>query len=171
MQAHGVSSITHAPQGCPFQSAADPTTRATDGEQNNITSSSTGCPWRSRYERPKSTVADVKLSRRQLRQLDRAWCMEDVKKHRFADDAWIAVNGKVYDITEHIITHPGWHSAGISTVLSILSHSGMDCTPEFTEIHRPYPIAWRQLQAFYIGELQQDASDVGSCDSLSSLGM
>lgn len=73
--------------------------------------------------------------------------------HKNRYDCWIAVDGKVYDITEHVANHPGWHTAGISTPLSILAHSGTDCSEEFRDIHRPYPQAWRQLQAFYIGEL------------------
>lgn len=79
-------------------------------------------------------------------------CAKNFKSY-WQDDAWIVVHGKVYDITEHILNHPGWDSAAISTVLSILAHIGMDCTEEFVDIHRPYPIAWNQLKAYYIGEL------------------
>jgi predicted heme/steroid binding protein len=145
--------------GCPFQ-AAGTAAHTLDGTRPAKAQPQQGpsmkCPWRLQYERPPS-ITDIKLTRRQLRQLNRTWCIADVKKHKFADDAWVAVNGKVYDISEHIMTHPGWDSAAISTVLSIVSHLGMDCTPEFTEIHRPYPVAWRQLQAFYIGDLAQEA--------------
>ena len=62
----------------------------------------------------------------------------------------------MYDITGHIVEHPGWDYGGsVSTVLSILAHLGSECTAEFTDIHRPYPIAWRQLSAYYIGELDK----------------
>jgi hypothetical protein len=61
---------------------------------------------------------------------------------------------QVYDITEHVVSHPGWDGAGVSTVLSILAHLGTDCSAEFEEIHRPYPVAWRQLAAFDIGPLE-----------------
>jgi nitrate reductase (NAD(P)H) len=77
-----------------------------------------------------------------------------VAQHRYADDAWIAVDGKVYDITEHIVDHPGWDTGcQVTTVLSILAHLGMDCSSEFHDIHRVYPVAYRQLNAFYIGDL------------------
>lgn len=77
----------------------------------------------------------------------------EVKKHNTKEDAWIAVGGKVYDITDHILNHPGWDSAAITTVLSILAHIGSDCTQEFIDIHRSYPVAWNQLNAYYIGQL------------------
>jgi len=42
---------------------------------------------------------DPKLTRRQLRKMDRSWTLADVAKHKFCDDGWIAVEGQVYDIT------------------------------------------------------------------------
>lgn len=59
----------------------------------------------------------------------------------------------MYDITEHLLNHPGWEGAGITTVLSIIAHLGTDCSAEFEEIHRPWPVAWRQLAAYDIGPL------------------
>lgn len=95
-----------------------------------------------------------KMTRRELRRLERKWTLAEVRQHARKDDAWIAVDGKVYDITEHLVNHHGWHdNAAISTVLSILAHAGTDCSKEFREIHRPYPVAWRQLKAYYIGDL------------------
>lgn len=97
-----------------------------------------------------------KLTRRQLRQHNKSWTAEEVAHHKYADDAWIIVAGKVYDITEHIVSHPGWNTGcQVTTVLSILAHLGIDCTQEFVDIHAPYPVAWKQLQAFYIGELHE----------------
>ena len=37
---------------------------------------------------------------------------EEISKHCTKDDAWIAVDGQVYDITEFVRTHWGWTSAG-----------------------------------------------------------
>jgi hypothetical protein len=64
-------------------------------------------------------------------------------------------NQQVYDITAHVASHPGWDGAGITTVLSILAALGTDCTADFEEIHRPWPVAWRQLAAYDIGPLAQ----------------
>ncbi|GFR52077.1 hypothetical protein Agub_g14536 [Astrephomene gubernaculifera] len=96
----------------------------------------------------------VRLTRRQLRQMCKRWSLAEVSEHARKDDAWVAVDGKVYDISEHLDNHPGWSAtADISTALSILAHAGTDCSQEFREIHRPYPIAWRQLRTYYIGDL------------------
>lgn len=104
-------------------------------------------------KRPGVDAGAVRLTRRQLRRLDRAWTLAEVARHNTATDAWIAVGGRVYDITEHLASHPGWEGAGVTTVLSILAHAGSECTAEFEEIHRPWPVAWRQLAAFDIGPL------------------
>lgn len=99
----------------------------------------------------------AKLNRRQLRQLNRPFTLSEVRQHKAKDDAWIAVGGSVYDITDHVLHHPGWHDRGqATTVLSIMAHAGSECTEEFTEIHKYIPKAWAQLRAYYIGELALD---------------
>ena len=52
------------------------------------------------------------------------------------DDLWIVVDGRVYDITEHLVNHEGWETAAVSTPLSILAHGGIDCSREFHDLHR-----------------------------------
>lgn len=96
--------------------------------------------------------------RRELRAMQRKFSISEIKQHKsWVHGYWIAVDGKVYDITGHVVEHQGWESGTqVSTVLSILAHSGTDCSAEFNEIHRPYPIAFKQLQAYYIGELAPD---------------
>ena len=39
---------------------------------------------------------------------------------------------------------------------------------EFREIHRPYPVAWRQLAAYYIGDLEGAAGTAAACSLTSS---
>ncbi|KAG2428973.1 hypothetical protein HXX76_011217 [Chlamydomonas incerta] len=119
-------------------------------------------------------IAEQRMTRRQLRKLGRSFTLQEVRQHAAKDDAWIAVDGRVYDITEHLVNHPGWHdNAAISTVLSILAHTGTDCSEEFREIHRPYPVAWRQLAAYYIGDLEgagATASSLTASASVAQLG-
>jgi nitrate reductase (NAD(P)H) len=91
----------------------------------------------------------------QLRKLGRTWSLTDLAQHKYCDDGWIAVDGRVYDITEHIATHPGWDSGcRVTEVLSIIAHLGVDCSEEFHDIHRAYPVAYKQLAAYYIGDLE-----------------
>ena len=53
---------------------------------------------------------------------------EEVQKHTKREDAWIILHGKVYNITPHILNHPGWTcGCGTSTVLAIMRTLGTDC--------------------------------------------
>jgi cytochrome b involved in lipid metabolism len=104
--------------------------------------------------RPTTDAGAARLSRRALRAQNRAFSLEEVSQHRYADDGWIAVSGRVYDITEHVVAHKGWDTGcGMTEVLSILAHLGTDCTAEFGQIHACYPAASAQLRAYDIGPL------------------
>jgi len=85
--------------------------------------------------------------------------MREVSSHRTLRDGWIAVNGRVYDISAFATTHPGFNNAGqVSTALAIARMLGKDATAEFEEIHSDK--AWRQLRDFQVGVLaRDDASD------------
>jgi len=53
------------------------------------------------------------------------WDKQEVARHNHKEDAWIVVNGDVYDITEFVRTHWGWNSAGKnSTIIAIMSALG-----------------------------------------------
>lgn len=82
--------------------------------------------------------------------------MQEVARHTCADDLWIVVGGNVYDVSQHLVEHPGWQTpGGISTPLSILAHGGTDCTREFHAIHRSYPRALKELPMYFIGEIEK----------------
>lgn len=69
-----------------------------------------------------------------------AYTMEEVKQHRKADDCWTVYEGKVYDITSYIKSHPGGKK--------IMAGAGKDCTKLFNEYHH-----WVNCE-FIIGKLQ-----------------
>jgi predicted heme/steroid binding protein len=156
---------THTPSsGCPFASlhsqgqqqpagASCPFAAAAAAAPTTPSPRAAPAPWDLR--RPQLAHCP-KLTRRQLRAAGRAYTLSELAQHRYVDDCWIAVDGSVYDITEHVAHHPSWQHGGISTILSILAHAGSECSAEFHEIHRPYPVAHRQLRAFYIGDLAAD---------------
>lgn len=54
--------------------------------------------------------------------------MSEVAKHNTADDCWLALCGKVYDLTEFHRGHPG----GSSILLNV---AGMDATKQFLQFH------------------------------------
>lgn len=76
-----------------------------------------------------------------------------VKQHATADDCWIIVHGKVYDVGSYIPSHP--------TAPSIISqYCGKDATQAFETKDKPRPrehstTAWDLLDKYRIGELKQ----------------
>lgn len=62
-------------------------------------------------------------------QLDvRQFSLEDVACHSSADDCWIVVNNRVYDVTTFVNEHPAGRNI-------LLMHGGKDCTEEFLDVH------------------------------------
>ncbi|EFJ49040.1 hypothetical protein VOLCADRAFT_74407 [Volvox carteri f. nagariensis] len=163
-----VSTMTSATASPSSASAARQARVSNPSATTKPSSSTTTSSYISSFSNSASTMSQ-RLTRRQLRKMGKCWNLSEVRQHARKDDAWIAVDGKVYDITEHLLNHPGWEdSSAISTVLSILAHAGTDCSQEFREIHRPYPVAWRQLQAYYIGDLAPEEEEGPSSSRLSS---
>ena len=59
---------------------------------------------------------------------------------------------QVYDITRHVLSHPGWTTGGAtSQLLAILRTLGTDCTEEVHMVHSQRALA--QLQPYMIGVL------------------
>jgi len=54
---------------------------------------------------------------------------EEVKKHCTAEDAWIIVDGNVYDVTKFAKLHPGGRQL-------LLEYAGEDATEDFFGLHR-----------------------------------
>ncbi|KAG0688306.1 Cytochrome b2, mitochondrial precursor [Pichia californica] len=54
--------------------------------------------------------------------------IEEFKKHNKKDDCWVAINGKVYDVTEFIPNHPGGQSP-------LIKHGGYDATKVYENLH------------------------------------
>lgn len=73
---------------------------------------------------------------------------EELKKHNSASDCWLAIEGKVYDVTSFITSHPG----GIAITLG--------CGKDATTLFRLRPNgtshsqqAEQMLPKFYVGDL------------------
>lgn len=80
---------------------------------------------------------------------------EDVERHNTEDDCWIVVKGKVYDVNAYLreSAHPGGNA-------SITMNAGEDVTEDFEAVHSSK--AWKQLEAYYVGELGSAADAAAS---------
>jgi hypothetical protein len=62
--------------------------------------------------------------------------LDEVAKHATRDDAWMVVDGVVYDITPHVKKHPGWTDpAKSTTVVAIMAYIGKDATQAWHAVH------------------------------------
>jgi cytochrome b involved in lipid metabolism len=73
--------------------------------------------------------------------------MQDVMSHNRPTDAWTAVNGRVYDITNFLNRHPGGYSV-------IARAIGKDGTEIFKDGH-PYSNSASTLARFEIGRIKR----------------
>eukprot|EP00878_Enallax_costatus_P007949 GHUV01008315.1.p2 GENE.GHUV01008315.1~~GHUV01008315.1.p2 ORF type:complete len:164 (+),score=30.50 GHUV01008315.1:306-797(+) len=76
--------------------------------------------------------------------------LEEVKQHKTADDAWVVLHGKVYNITPYLKFHPG--GADI-----LVKAAGRDATSLFNKYH-PWVNAHALLERCLLGLLQQPAA-------------
>ncbi len=79
----------------------------------------------------------------------KTYTLEEIAPHNSAENCWLLIAGKVYDVTSFIPGHPGGEA--------ILQGCGKDATAMFTE--RPdgtahSPRAEAKLDQFFIGDLK-----------------
>jgi alkylation response protein AidB-like acyl-CoA dehydrogenase/predicted heme/steroid binding protein len=81
---------------------------------------------------------------------------EEVKKHCKPDDAWIIVDGDVYDITKFQSLHPGGKSV-------LMDYAGQDATEDFFGLHRMDVLdKYKRLKK---GRVQDAGEGLGSAKS------
>jgi len=71
---------------------------------------------------------------------------EDLRKHSRHDDAWVAIDGVVYDVTKFASVHPGG-------ALVLLRTAGTDATKDFNVMHSPAVLKRPQFQRLRVGRL------------------
>lgn len=89
--------------------------------------------------------------------------VEELQKHTSAESVWVAINGKVYDLTGFLSRHPG--GANI-----ILSYAGKNASTIFNKYHAPNFVEKyltpEECLGPLIGELEpeKDITEVGSSE-------
>ncbi|XP_004520379.1 cytochrome b5 isoform X1 [Ceratitis capitata] len=71
--------------------------------------------------------------------------LEELKKHNKPDDLWIAIEGKVYNVTKFRNEHPG----GEETLDEV---GGLNATVQFNEVGHSQE-AKQMLKKYYVGHL------------------
>lgn len=72
------------------------------------------------------------------------YTLAEVAEHSTEDDAWLIINGKVYDVSNWADSHPGGRV--------IYTYAGKDATDVFAGFHSS--TSWTRLKALYVGDLQ-----------------
>ena len=70
---------------------------------------------------------------------------EELYRHRSKSELWIAIRGKVYDVSAFLDDHPGGPEI-------LQQHGGQDVTHYFEEVFHS-PAAEERMKQFYIGHL------------------
>jgi len=81
---------------------------------------------------------------------EKTYTLADVAKHPTETDCWMAIEGKVYDLTTYLSKHP----AGPATMVTWCGTEATDGmrTKGIGSDHSSF--AWGQLNSYYIGELK-----------------
>lgn len=94
---------------------------------------------------PAAPAADVSAASLELSAEKRVVTWQELAEHASEESLWVAISGKVYDITSWQATHPGGQ-------LTLLAVAGGDATDTFRAMH-PKQV-WSQLGQFLIGNLE-----------------
>lgn len=94
-------------------------------------------------------AADLHAPTSATKQSSRPVTWSELTKHNTVEDAWIAIKGRVYDITSFVPLHPGGDI--------LLTAAGQDATDVFAGFHASTD-AWRFLPPLCVGVLEHAES-------------
>jgi cytochrome b involved in lipid metabolism len=70
----------------------------------------------------------------------------ELEQHNTEEDCWVSVNGRVFDLTEFALIHPGGTH-------NIQRHAGKDGTQVFTAVHGPEVMDRHSMSSLQVGVL------------------
>ena len=88
---------------------------------------------------------ESKDNKKESKDNKKEYTLEEISKHKKKSDAWLAISGKVYDITKWIDNHPGGDI--------IMKGAGKDATKMFKAIGHSSD-STKILKTLYIGKLK-----------------
>lgn len=71
-----------------------------------------------------------KVAGNKLLNMSASFTLAEVARHHTAADAWIVINGDVFDVSKFVAMHPGGR-------VVLIQSAGKDCTREFELYHNP----------------------------------
>lgn len=86
--------------------------------------------------------------------------LEEIAKHNQINDLWMAINGKVYDVTPFVDQHPGGEEV-------LMEYAGLDATTAFDDVGHSEN-AHEMLADLYVGEGNPEELKVLASQSKSS---
>ncbi|KAL7148903.1 hypothetical protein ABFS83_05G004400 [Erythranthe nasuta] len=78
--------------------------------------------------------------------------MKEASEHNTAEDCWVVIDGKVYDVSAYLDEHPGGDDV-------LLKATGKDATEEFEDAGHS-KTARELMEEFCIGEIDQPPSPI-----------
>ncbi|KAJ5706567.1 hypothetical protein N7488_006368 [Penicillium malachiteum] len=91
---------------------------------------------------------------------DPMWCQHlfdrsEVASHNKEEDLWVIVDGRVFNLTTFLDTHPGGRT-GLLTILGVvlLQIAGSDATQQYHKYHNPQTLS-RHEDSLCIGRVEK----------------
>ncbi|KAI9007396.1 cytochrome b5-like heme/steroid binding domain-containing protein [Gaertneriomyces semiglobifer] len=81
--------------------------------------------------------------------MPQTYTVADLATHKSETSAWVAVHGKIYDVTSFLNDHPGGKKV-------LLKNCGKDATKQFDSFHND-SVLKKYGEKLYIGELAPEA--------------
>ena len=89
--------------------------------------------------------------------MTKLYSMEELKGHTSEKDVWMAIHGKVYDVTKFVEDHPGGPEI-------MMEYAGADATEAFDDVAHS-PAAHKQLEGLLIGQVEGYVAPVKNASS------